>query len=632
MDRYDPTAAFEAVGGMMYQDGELPLEELYWAEPRLGSTESELSMQLTGAALQPPDYYQYQENIVSPHTSLQFQGFPGLTDPPLDNSPSSMFNINFQWPGMSGEYYPGHSQQSISSDSTSQDSSLHFMLDNTIACQPSSSYPMAQAGKAQGREESGNTEKMIQKPRAGIRVPIRKAAQTTPDPVPERKRTAPINPAYTIRKSRVANTVHQRSYRDRVIHLLALKNYKKHELLIRLQKDGIPSHDKNSLATILYQVADFNPNDSSYSLKDDVFKELQRDWPGYSELDRQSLEMVLSRKGTGTDAPSSLFGCSIDNTVSLSQAQLYESPSRRKKIRISHLATTDQSMWRGTLNKSSERPALSLSPPSVATTSPSPPQPAAAPPTAHSPRPAVPPHRGCPRTTEGPRIQDSCGETISHKRRIFKPQRCNCSDMEPAVPLAHPTKHSKVRGRRGAISEKKRKGKFAEDQGKGRKHNPERVQKRKTHPVKESQGAKSSSHEEVKGVSLGSERPALSEDYLADYVLVVNSVQRRRYEQDFKVDFDEYQALYAKMLTLSEVFIKLDSERKQLSPDSKEFQDINKKITLEYEKMKKANPNYNAEKHRCKYLYNKLVHIKKLVTDYDQQQAQCDTRTGVRPE
>lgn len=33
-----------------------------------------------------------------------------------------------------------------------------------------------------------------------------------------------------------------------------------------------------------------------------------------------------------------------------------------------------------------------------------------------------------------------------------------------------------------------------------------------------------------------------------------------------------------------------------------------------------SNPNYNQEKSRCEYLHNKLAHIKKLISVYDQQQ------------
>jgi len=63
-----------------------------------------------------------------------------------------------------------------------------------------------------------------------------------------------MNPANTIRKAHTYNTVSQRPYRDRVIHLLALKSYKKPELLARLQRDGVNQKDRNSLGIILQQV------------------------------------------------------------------------------------------------------------------------------------------------------------------------------------------------------------------------------------------------------------------------------------------------------------------------------------------------------------------------------------------
>lgn len=63
-----------------------------------------------------------------------------------------------------------------------------------------------------------------------------------------------MNPANTIRKTHGSSSVSQRPYRDRVIHLLALKAYKKPELLARLQKDGVNQKDKNSLGAILQQV------------------------------------------------------------------------------------------------------------------------------------------------------------------------------------------------------------------------------------------------------------------------------------------------------------------------------------------------------------------------------------------
>ncbi|NWR95811.1 ELL2 factor, partial [Furnarius figulus] len=123
---------------------------------------------------------------------------------------------------------------------------------------------------------------------------VRRAPQATPDPVPGRKRTTPVNPANIIR--RVFNGVSRRPFRDRVIHLLALKNYKKPELLALLQRDGIMPKDRDSLGSILHQVANMNPKDNSFSLKKQLLKDIQEDWPGYSDRDRRTLEIILARK------------------------------------------------------------------------------------------------------------------------------------------------------------------------------------------------------------------------------------------------------------------------------------------------------------------------------------------------
>ncbi|NXC27888.1 ELL2 factor, partial [Campylorhamphus procurvoides] len=115
----------------------------------------------------------------------------------------------------------------------------------------------------------------------------------TPDPLPGKKRATPLNPANI---QRISNAVSLRPFRDRVIHLLALKNFKKPELLAHLKRDGIMPKDRDSLGKILQQVANMNPKENSFSLKEHFFKDIQKDWPGYSETDRRTLEMILARQ------------------------------------------------------------------------------------------------------------------------------------------------------------------------------------------------------------------------------------------------------------------------------------------------------------------------------------------------
>lgn len=86
----------------------------------------------------------------------------------------------------------------------------------------------------------------------GKTVKMRKPAPGVSDTVPSRIRPTPVNLASAMKKGNSA--VSQRPFKDRVMHLLALKPYKKPELLLRLQKDGLSLQDKDSLDSLLQQV------------------------------------------------------------------------------------------------------------------------------------------------------------------------------------------------------------------------------------------------------------------------------------------------------------------------------------------------------------------------------------------
>lgn len=101
-------------------------------------------------------------------------------------------------------------------------------------------------------------------------------------------------------------------------------------------------------------------------------------------------------------------------------------------------------------------------------------------------------------------------------------------------------------------------------------------------------------------------------DYLSNYTVIVSSDQRQCYEKEFQADYSEYLAMYDKIQISCTPIIDLDSERKGFSPGSKEYQDITKIISVEYQKMQQLNLKFWKEKNRCVFLYNKLVHIKKI--------------------
>ncbi|XP_010172568.1 RNA polymerase II elongation factor ELL2, partial [Antrostomus carolinensis] len=278
-------------------------------------------------------------------------------------------------------------QQTDSSSGASQLSCLGLIQNKITVCATSDSYLTTRERMTQAEEESRNRSAKVIKPGGpflGRRLQVKRPPQSVPDGVPERKRSTPMNPANAVRRTHTHSAVSQRPYRDRVIHLLALKSYKKPELLARLHRDGVSQKDKNSLGTILQQVASLNPKDNSYSLKDYVFKEIQKDWPGYNEIDKQSLELILSRKlnssqnATSTSHLESPVASNKDAPSSSSQKRLLHydcvSPLVNKKQRISHLTSRVPMFFSGRLPASSEKAAAAPPPPP-----PAPPPPASNP-------------------------------------------------------------------------------------------------------------------------------------------------------------------------------------------------------------------------------------------------------------
>lgn len=92
---------------------------------------------------------------------------------------------------------------------------------------------------------------------SGKKVQIRKPAPALSDIAPLRRTSRPVLiSSSTVKKG----TTQHRPLRERLIHLLALKPYKKPELILRLQKDGLSLTDKDSLDSHLQQVTHPHPS------------------------------------------------------------------------------------------------------------------------------------------------------------------------------------------------------------------------------------------------------------------------------------------------------------------------------------------------------------------------------------
>ncbi|XP_043565595.1 RNA polymerase II elongation factor ELL2 isoform X2 [Chiloscyllium plagiosum] len=526
-------------------------------------------------------------------------------------------------------------QQYISSDGVSELDCFGSIQDKITICATNDSYQTTRERMTQAEEETRSRSTKVIKPGGryvGKRVQIRKPAPGIPDAVPERKRSTPINPASTIRKCNINNSVSQRSYRDRVIHLLVLKPFKKPELLARLQKDGVSQKDKNSLGPILQQVANINPKDNSYTVKDFVYKDVQRDWPGYSEDDRQLFDRVVSRKLTQLQNSSSQQAEQVPSSSPKDRGSA-SSPEKRplpsdfidplasKKPRISHLTNRVQPTLNGHLNPSNEK-TVAISAPVAPPQAPPPvPLPVSIAHTvnSNSNSPCTPERRG---TQDLP--VDALGQTgedyedqqvklTSRTTLESPPHQLECSELISKDCSSHGKSKKKAKKHKDKEREKEKKNKKTEDDSEECRNEIEEQNLLK--------GANSETNRKCTGSSSPT-LPTKKPDYLIKYAAIMSHEQRQNYKDDFNAEYGEYRSLHARLERVTKRFLQLDAERKRLSPNTEEYKIIDEEVLQEYWKITKNSPNYHEEKQRCEYLHNKLAHIKRLIADYDKQQLQ----------
>ncbi|KAF7659399.1 hypothetical protein LDENG_00298520, partial [Lucifuga dentata] len=411
--------------------------------------------------------------------------------------------------------------------------------------------------------------------------------------------------------------VQKRPFRERVTHLLALRPYRKAELIQRLQKDGLTTGDKDVLDTVLPEVSQLNTRDNTFVLKDGLYKELQKDWPGYTTGDQQLLKRILVRR---------LFQPQ-QNLLSVPEAQvspLQDTPNSSpaypqkhslpednpdplpsKKPRISHLSGKRAAV------KSRFRPSEQTA------------------------------HKDVTGTTEDDRrrnlldprkLLDSLSAACQQEEDVAKrlepasraveqtedlADRHNPNSDIPRSPLKDPhlDRHT-IKRKKNKLKDREKEKDRCRDRKERKDHRSEDPNNKVSTDCTESRDVLHDS----KVLQVAND-PA---DYISKYRIICSHEQRQNYKQDFNREYSEYRDLHARIDSMTRQFMELDTQLKQLHRGSHKYKTIHNQIVQEYRKIKKSNPNYNQDKIRCEYLHNKLSHIKKLISEYDQQQLSID--------
>lgn len=121
--------------------------------------------------------------------------------------------------------------------------------------------------------------------------------------------------------------------RDRVVHLLALRPFKKPELHAKLSRDGIREKDKKGLGVLLSQVSSLK--DNAYHLHRGAWHEVQEDWPFYTADERELVRKrnplhgsLLSANSTACNSSSAIK----DSNSSISPLATFDYPQQQSPL------------------------------------------------------------------------------------------------------------------------------------------------------------------------------------------------------------------------------------------------------------------------------------------------------------
>uniref|UniRef100_A0A8C9PSE0 Elongation factor for RNA polymerase II n=1 Tax=Spermophilus dauricus TaxID=99837 RepID=A0A8C9PSE0_SPEDA len=351
------------------------------------------------------------------------------------------------------------------------------------------------------------------------------------------------------------------------------------------------------------QVANVNAKDGTCTLRDCMYKDVQKDWPGYSEGDQQLLKRMLVRKlcqPQSTSLPGDPLAASPPGELGSSasppqkrpQPPDFIDPLANKKPRISHFAQRAQPALNGKLSVPNGREALlpTPGPPTSTDTLSS---------SAHLPPRLEPPRAHDPLTDVSNDLGHSGQDSKQHLgTRALWGSGLPCPPLRPSWPGSHlgSAQHPLCPASVVWACPSPAQGSADTQQ--------------LCLPLAGLNGTCSS----ASVPSSTSETP----DYLLKYAAISSSEQRQSYKNDFNAEYSEYRDLHARIEQITRRFTQLDAQLRQLSQGSEEYETTRGQILQEYRKIKKTNTNYSQEKHRCEYLHSKLAHIKRLIAEYDQ--------------
>ncbi|XP_063781944.1 RNA polymerase II elongation factor ELL3 isoform X2 [Pseudophryne corroboree] len=500
-------------------------------------------------------------------------------------------------------------RQSTSWTGAKQLSCIGTIQDKITVCATDESYQLTRDRMSQVEKETWSRTAIEIKPGTShknkyVKIANKSSLESSADGSPSSHRP----PVFLTPAAKKCNRVNgeQRSLQEWLVHLLALKPYRKHDLILRLEKSNTFPRDQTHLLTALDEVGCLNPKDGKYSLREELYSQVQKEWMGYTPEERQHLAGILSRKH-----------------LNISSSQNYQRAAERER--------TQQSLSSSHCNSRVRPPDCK--------------RPAGAESTEH----------------------ENCKRIKSSSLDGHLPER-HCNSLSNADNNSrHPTSSESAKSR-CSVADNNHSAFSLQSHRKQNTHRTmQRSHHRETHrrtkpcdgsdtdnvklteatsPISQVHNGSNWHKEENRNQESGEEEeddweeeaillercltspeekdqlsePALTSedvpDYFNKYSTITCEDQRKLYEEDFAADYTEYLELHAKIGKVLERFMQLGSRMKKLQQGTVEHKMVENKIVTEYKKFKKTYPGYREEKTRCEYLHHKLSHIKELILEY----------------
>ncbi|XP_034952781.1 RNA polymerase II elongation factor Ell isoform X2 [Chelonus insularis] len=463
------------------------------------------------------------------------------------------------------------------------------------------------------------------------------------------------NPPARQQSDKKMSELMRRPLKERLIHVLALRPYKKPELYDRIVKEGIKERERSTLTSVIRQVAYMR--DNTYHLHRHVWNDVHEDWPFYTEQDKA---MLKRRKPQNLTPPGSSDGSSGSGqspnsnhpgsptaitapppNLNYKRPGYYEGSDgfQTKRPRISHYRKPEAN----SRTEGNNNPSSVIS--------------------GNEANNWVDQRQNCDRVDYGLAERTTNSEVI---RGNVKPCLTPTSDCEEVTSnryavnwpsnqqISNNNNHNssvsnnnnntngndKVSGRsesanldyinRGVNNENGRRNREERrDRERDREQNNVNNNVNEcdfpnlgasNYPGNHGHGNGSLSLPEASPAVPSDSKPPEYPDYLTQYTTISSIEQRKRYKQDFYNDYEEYRRLYEEVNKVSKRFAQLQEQRERALElrNYENTEALEKQILAEYIATK-SDPVKMEAKRRYQYLHEKLGYIKRLVFEYDNQ-------------